>query len=100
MVVVHHVRDRAADDPAHSLHDPFPTGVRVAPGQLHRGDVPASDLAILVDNGWRDMHAILAAGHFQVTGRTGMSQASAPEVDTDPDEAFFIAHKVDIVIAR
>jgi hypothetical protein len=49
VVIVDPVRDRAADDLADTLHDPFAAGMGIAPGELHRGDVAAPDLAVFID---------------------------------------------------
>src|SRR5205085_665225 len=76
VVVVNHVGDFAADDPAHALDHPLATGIGIAPGELHRRDVAPSDLAVLVDHGGRHVHAILAASGLKVAGRAGVAEAA------------------------
>src|SRR5260370_34223918 len=43
MVVVHHVGDAAADDPAHALDHPFPARVGIAARELHGCDVAPAE---------------------------------------------------------
>src|SRR3954463_15078004 len=87
MVVMHPLRDVATDDPTDPLHDPFPAGIGIAPSQLHCSDVATADLAVLAHDRRRDVHAVPAARHLQVTGSTGVPQTAAAEMDADPDEA-------------
>ena len=68
-MVVDHFRHRAADDLAHPLNHPFPARVGIPPGESHRGDITAPELAVLVHDGGRDVHAFLAASGFEVAGR-------------------------------
>jgi hypothetical protein len=67
---------------------------------LHRRDVAPSDLAVLVDDGRRHVHAVLAAGGLEVTRRAGVAETAAAEVHADPDKALLVAQQVDIVVAR
>ena len=99
VVVVHHVGDRAADDLAHPLDHPFAAGVGIPAGQLHRRDVAAAEFAILVDHGRRNVHAVLAAGRLEITGRAGVAQSAAAEMHADPDVTGLVAHQIDIVIS-
>src|SRR4029450_2032064 len=59
VVVVHHVGDLAADDPAHALDHPFAAGIGVAPGELHRRHVAPPDLAVLHEYSGVHAHSVL-----------------------------------------
>ena len=99
-MVVHHVGDVAADDLAHALDHPLAARIGIAAGELHRRDVAAAELAVLVDHRGRHVHAVLAAGGLEVAGRAGVAEAAAAEMHADPDEALLVPHQVDIVVAR
>src|SRR5229473_3321524 len=99
VVVVHPVRDGAADDLTHALDHPFSPGVGVAPGQLHGGNVSPAELAIFVDYRRRDVHAVLAAGGLEIARRARMAEPAAAEVDADPEVPGLVAHEVDVVVS-
>src|SRR6202043_1425891 len=79
VMVVHHVRDGASDDLAHALDDPLAPGVAIPARKLHCGDVSASEFAVLVDHGWRDVHAVLAACCLEVARGAGVPKPAASE---------------------
>src|SRR5258707_7313273 len=99
VMVMHAVGDCAADDFAHALDDPLAPRIGVAAGNFHGGDVTAPDLAVLVDHGRRDIHAVLAARRLEIARRAGVAEAARAEMHPDPDRTGFVAHQVDIMVA-
>src|SRR5262245_40522729 len=99
VMVVDGLGDVAADDLAHPLHDPLAAGIGVTAGELHGSDVAPAELGILVNDRGRDVHAVLAAGGLEIARRRGMAEATATEMDADPDKTLLVAHQVDIVVA-
>src|SRR5262249_32957531 len=99
VMVVHDIGNIAAGGVPHTLHNPFPPGVGIATGELHRGDVTAPELAILVDDGGWNVDAVLASGCLEIAGRAGVPEPPGAEVHADPDEAIAVDHQVDIVVA-
>src|SRR5258708_1640430 len=99
VVVVHHTRDGAADDLTPAIDARFRTGVGVAPGQRHGGNVGPAELDFLVDYRRRDVHAVLAAGGLEIASRARMAEPAAAEVDADPDVPGLVAHEVDVVVS-
>src|SRR5262249_52321507 len=71
--------------------------IGIAAGELHRRDVTAAELAILVDHSGRNVHTVLAAGRLEVARGAGVPEATAAEMHTDPDEAVLVAPQVGIV---
>src|SRR5262249_40492083 len=66
--------------------------------QLHRCDVPATQLAVLVNQRGRDVDPAFAAGRFEIPGRARVPESAATEMNADPDEAILIAQEIDVVI--
>ena len=82
---------RIHDGVADALDYPFPSGVGIPTGQLHRGNVPPSKLAILIDDRGGDVNPILAPGRLEIACGAGMPQTPAAKVDADPHKPVFIA---------
>ena len=97
MVVVHRVGHGAADDPPHPLHHPLAAGVGITSREFHRGDVPAPQFAVLVNQGGWDVDAAFAAGRFEIPGRARVPESAATEMNADPDEAILIAQEIGTV---
>src|SRR5262249_56292305 len=96
VVVVNHGGDIAADDLTHAFDDPFATRIGIAACELHCGDVAPAQLAVLVDDGGRHMHAILPAGQLEGSRGAGMAQSPPAEMDAHPDQPALITHQIDV----
>src|SRR5438445_3601971 len=81
MVVVHRVDHGAADDSPHPLHHPLAARVGITSRELHRRDVPAPQLAVLVNQRRRDVDAVFAAGRFEVPRRARVPEPAATKMN-------------------
>src|SRR5579862_2851882 len=60
--------------------------------------LPSSESSSITAGG--TFHAVLTAGFFQIARGAGVAEPAAAEVNTDLNESVFVAHQVDIVVAR
>src|SRR5439155_25628155 len=85
--------------PAHALDHPLAARIGILAGERHRRDVAHAELALLVQDGRRDVDAVLAAGLLDVVGRALVAEAARAEVSADPHMAVLVLEQVDIVVA-
>ena len=92
VVIMNAVENRAANDCADALHDPFAAGVGIETAELHPGEICAPKIAVGVQNCRWHIHAVLTAGQLKVFGGRRVAQAPRTEMHANPDVARFVGH--------
>src|SRR5262249_56185313 len=75
VMVVDAVEHLAADDRAHLLDHPLAARIGVFAGERHAGEILLPEVRVLMQHGWRDVDAVLAAGELDEGGRGLVAEA-------------------------